>query len=251
MNSSHTAAATVELPVLEQQFANHQHQQHEAGPSRTLDLNPGPNGTDDLELMSIPSVVGREAGERDPLLLRDKIISDDAIDGLKRCVLWSVHWRHLHIKSFTPFSFLCLPLCRLVRFCCDHGDKPIPHHLTQTQRIRRGLSGSANPIRRKGHSAKGKGKQLADFYQAQNEHIQGLLKPLAVHTADGQQDEKDMALKVKIAVNLSLGCNILLAGLQLYAAISSLSLALFATCIDSGESLTLRLGGERRSYVTP
>lgn len=39
---------------------------------------------DDLELMSMPSVVGREAGERDPLLLRDKIVSDDAIDGLKQ-----------------------------------------------------------------------------------------------------------------------------------------------------------------------
>ena len=39
---------------------------------------------DDLELMTMPSVVGREAGERDPLLLRDKIMSGEAIDGLKQ-----------------------------------------------------------------------------------------------------------------------------------------------------------------------
>lgn len=39
---------------------------------------------DDLELMSLPSVVGRESGERDPLLLRDRIISDEAIKGLKQ-----------------------------------------------------------------------------------------------------------------------------------------------------------------------
>ena len=39
---------------------------------------------DDLELMTMPSVVGRESGERDPLLLRDKIMSGEAIDGLKQ-----------------------------------------------------------------------------------------------------------------------------------------------------------------------
>ncbi len=44
-----------------------------------------------------------------------------------------------------------------------------------------------------------------------------------------------MALKVKLAVNISFGANILLAILQLYAAISSLSLALFASSIDAGE----------------
>jgi divalent metal cation (Fe/Co/Zn/Cd) transporter len=37
-------------------------------------------------------------------------------------------------------------------------------------------------------------------------------------------------------VNLSFACNTVLAAVQLYAAISSLSLALFASCIDAGES---------------
>lgn len=80
-----------------------------------------------------------------------------------------------------------------------------------------------------------KGKKLADFYEAQNEHIAGLLKPLAAHTADGEQDARDMAFKVKLAVNISFFANCCLAGLQLYSAISSLSLALFATAVDSGK----------------
>lgn len=76
---------------------------------------------------------------------------------------------------------------------------------------------------------------MADFYEAQNEHIAGLLKPLAAHTAEGEQDAKDMALKVKLAVNISFFANCILAVLQLYSAISSLSLSLFATATDSGE----------------
>jgi len=58
----------------------------------TLGNNPGftrtnTDGQDDLELMSMPSVVGRESGERDPLLLRDSIMSDEAIKGLRQSVL--------------------------------------------------------------------------------------------------------------------------------------------------------------------
>jgi divalent metal cation (Fe/Co/Zn/Cd) transporter len=43
-----------------------------------------------------------------------------------------------------------------------------------------------------------------------------------------------MALKVKLAVNISFFANCCLAILQLYAAITSGSLSLFATCADSG-----------------
>lgn len=123
--------------------------------------------SNDIELVSQPSVVSREAGERDPLLLRERIMSDDQISGLSK--------------------------------------------------------------RRKGRSSK-----VASFYKDQNRHIDNLLKPLAVHTAEGESEAADMALKVKIAVNVSFACNIALAGMQLYAAISSMSLALFATCVDSG-----------------
>lgn len=120
----------------------------------------------DIELMTVPSVLGRESGERDPLLLRDKIMSDAELEKLR--------------------------------------------------------------------TRRSKNTKLAAFYEAQNEHIGNLLKPLAVHTTDAQQEEKEMALKVKIAVNLSFAANIILAGVQLYAAISSLSLSLFASCIDAG-----------------
>lgn len=76
---------------------------------------------------------------------------------------------------------------------------------------------------------------MAAFYEAQNDHIGDLLKPLSAHTADGEQDVKDMALKVKLAVNISFAANCCLAVLQLYAATTSGSLSLFATCADSGE----------------
>ena len=82
------------------------------------------------------------------------------------------------------------------------------------------------------------GKKLAQFYTAQNDHIQDMLKPLSTLSAEGEQDAEDMALKVKIAVNASLIANVCLAAIQLYAAISSGSLALFASCIDAGESCT-------------
>jgi hypothetical protein len=57
-----------------------------------LGNNPGfsrtnTDGQDDLELMSMPSVVGRESGERDPLLLRESIMSDEAIKGLRQSVM--------------------------------------------------------------------------------------------------------------------------------------------------------------------
>ena len=38
----------------------------------------------DIELMTIPDVVSREAGENDPLLLRDKIASDATLNSLKQ-----------------------------------------------------------------------------------------------------------------------------------------------------------------------
>lgn len=57
---------------------------------------------------------------------------------------------------------------------------------------------------------------------------------MSAHSAEAAQEAKDNALKVKIAINASFIANIALAILQLYAAISSMSLALFASCIDAG-----------------
>lgn len=91
-------------------------------------------------------------------------------------------------------------------------------------------------IRRR-HSGKGKGKrsekQIRSFYEAQNEHIERLLKPISRHADEDKADRQGSALKVKIAIYASIGANFVLAALQLYAAVSSLSLSLFATAADS------------------
>ncbi|CAD6564743.1 MAG: hypothetical protein CYPHOPRED_004640 [Cyphobasidiales sp. Tagirdzhanova-0007] len=77
------------------------------------------------------------------------------------------------------------------------------------------------------------GKRLGAFYDDQNEHILTLLKPLNKHAEDAMEAEEAGKLPVKIAIRLSLAANVCLAGLQLYAATSSLSLSFFATAIDS------------------
>ncbi|KAI8829226.1 cation efflux family-domain-containing protein [Chytriomyces cf. hyalinus JEL632] len=75
-----------------------------------------------------------------------------------------------------------------------------------------------------------KGRNLAKFYESQNERIEELLKPV-----DQEVDENEEAnlVKLNIAMYGSLIANILLLGLQLFAAITSKSLALFATMADS------------------
>lgn len=93
------------------------------------------------------------------------------------------------------------------------------------------------------YGSRKKGKKIAKFYTAQNEQISSLLKPLSTLSAEGEEDAKNNALSVKIAVNLSFGCNIVLAIVQLYAAIASGSLALFASCVDSGTSMSLLVCG--------
>lgn len=109
--------------------------------------------------------MSREAGERDPLLLRGKIMGEGELNELRQ--------------------------------------------------------------RKKG------GKKISAFYEVQNDHIANLLKPLHAHTSDAAQATQDNALKVKIAIRASFIANFILAALQLYAAISSLSLSLFATAIDA------------------
>lgn len=80
---AHLAAAHVELPIMLSEIGS-----GSKGKSRAPDVNsPQSDRETDLEYMGMHSVVGREAGERDPLLLRDKVISDDAIEGLRQYVL--------------------------------------------------------------------------------------------------------------------------------------------------------------------
>ncbi|KAJ3099559.1 hypothetical protein HDU97_002960 [Phlyctochytrium planicorne] len=75
-----------------------------------------------------------------------------------------------------------------------------------------------------------RGKKLIAFYEKQNELIEELINP----NPDVDQEEMEKKLlKLKIALYGSTAVNVLLFGLQLVAAITSGSLALFATMADS------------------
>ena len=76
-------------------------------------------------------------------------------------------------------------------------------------------------------------KKLSEFYSAQNENIARLLKPVADHRRAAKEEDSANHLKYKIAVIGSFAANIILAVLQLYAAVSSQSLSLFTTMADS------------------
>ncbi|TFK56532.1 hypothetical protein OE88DRAFT_29216 [Heliocybe sulcata] len=77
------------------------------------------------------------------------------------------------------------------------------------------------------------GKRLEKYHREQNDLITALLKPMDEHTRQAEDDEAANRLPVKIAVWASLVANFSLCVLQLYAAISSASLSLLATGIDS------------------
>jgi len=78
-----------------------------------------------------------------------------------------------------------------------------------------------------------KGKNIAKYQLRQNNLISSLLKPMEEHTEDAKVEEEVAKLPVKIAIYASLICNFALCVIQLYAAISSVSLSLLATGIDS------------------
>ena len=77
-----------------------------------------------------------------------------------------------------------------------------------------------------------KARSVQKFYETQNEKIERMLKPVEDHLADARQEAGDDHLKFQIAVYGSFAANIMLAGLQLYGAISSGSLSLFTTMAD-------------------
>ncbi|EJD55411.1 CDF-like metal transporter [Auricularia subglabra TFB-10046 SS5] len=78
-----------------------------------------------------------------------------------------------------------------------------------------------------------KGKRIENYHRGQNNLIEALLKPMDKHTSDAEEEAEASRLGVKIAVYASLGANLALCVLQLYAAISSGSLSLLETGIDS------------------
>ncbi|KAI3330934.1 hypothetical protein F4824DRAFT_303984 [Ustulina deusta] len=74
---------------------------------------------------------------------------------------------------------------------------------------------------------------IAEFYRNQNETIERLLKTVEEHRTDARQEAGEDHLRHQIAVWGSFLANIVLSALQLYAAISSVSLSLFTTAADS------------------
>ncbi|KAK5999979.1 hypothetical protein QM012_005067 [Aureobasidium pullulans] len=80
-----------------------------------------------------------------------------------------------------------------------------------------------------------KTRQARTFHKTQNEHIARLVDvardPTATRIADDRPDKS--ALHVKAAIYFSIYGTILVAGLQIYAAVSTLSLSLFVTMAES------------------
>jgi divalent metal cation (Fe/Co/Zn/Cd) transporter len=85
--------------------------------------------------------------------------------------------------------------------------------------------------------SKGKGawraRKVQGFYKSQNDTIQQLLKPVDDHRQEAKDVYGENQVKYKVAVRGSFLANVLLAGLQLYAAASSVSLSLFTTMADA------------------
>ncbi|KAK5727176.1 hypothetical protein LTR15_003069 [Elasticomyces elasticus] len=78
-----------------------------------------------------------------------------------------------------------------------------------------------------------KARKLKGFYEQQNENIERLLKPVDEHVRQAKEEREAEGLQYKIAVTGSFIANIILAGLQIFAAASSQSLSLFTTMADA------------------
>ncbi|KAF8131622.1 CDF manganese transporter [Boletus edulis] len=89
------------------------------------------------------------------------------------------------------------------------------------------------------------GKSLELYHRRQNNLIHSFLKSIEDHSKESKLQEEASRLSIKIAVWASLVANFSLCIIQLYAAISSVSLALIATsidaCFDFGSNLFLYL----------
>ena len=76
-------------------------------------------------------------------------------------------------------------------------------------------------------------RKLKGFYKEQNALIENMLKSVEEHQAEARQEQGDDQLRYRIAVYGSFAANLVLAGLQIYGAVSSGSLSLFTTMADA------------------
>jgi cation diffusion facilitator family transporter len=100
-----------------------------------------------------------------------------------------------------------------------------------------------------------KARKLQKFYESQNENIERMLKPVEDHRAEAKHEAGEDHLKFQIAVYGSFAANVMLAGLQLYGAISSGSLSLFTTMADAifdpMSNVTLIVSNRAVKHVDP
>lgn len=75
--------------------------------------------------------------------------------------------------------------------------------------------------------------RIQKFYHDQNEKIEMLLKPVEEHIRSAEEEQGRNQLRYRIAVHGSFAANLLLAVVQVYAAISSGSLSLYSTMADA------------------
>ncbi|RCI13719.1 hypothetical protein L249_8151 [Ophiocordyceps polyrhachis-furcata BCC 54312] len=83
------------------------------------------------------------------------------------------------------------------------------------------------------HGPRRGARKVRGFYEKQNSIIERMLKSVEEHRADARRDQASDQLKFRIAVYGSLAANVVLAAVQVYAAISSGSISLFATMVDA------------------
>lgn len=98
-------------------------------------------------------------------------------------------------------------------------------------------------------------RKVRGFYKNQNAAIERMLKSVEEHRAEARQEHGEDQLKFKIAIWGSFAANVILAILQLYAAISSGSLSLITSMADAVfdplSNLTLILSNRAIKRVDP
>ncbi|KAF4960598.1 hypothetical protein FGADI_860 [Fusarium gaditjirri] len=100
-----------------------------------------------------------------------------------------------------------------------------------TSRKRDSLPGRKSVPSEVGH--KTNARKLQGFYRNQNAAIDRMLKSVEEHRDEARDQHGEDQVKFRIAVWGSFAANVVLSGVQLYAAISSKSLSLFTTMADS------------------
>ncbi|KIY50262.1 CDF-like metal transporter [Fistulina hepatica ATCC 64428] len=114
----------------------------------------------------------------------------------------------------------------------ENPSPPIPQDPLDPYYLKRGYKSKDDLIKLRELHPKN-GKRIVDYQERQNELITSLLMPMEDHTQNALEQEKAARLPVRIAVWASLLANVVLSGLQLYAAVTSGSLSFLATALDS------------------